>query len=377
MLIPAAGCSNNDDDEYLYDSGTDNGNGLPGHNNENGTGNIALDRIDFDAAMVTFPPDTPMIISGELIISWGEFYAFMFRTVTNLIASYGAAIDWSEELDDGYSIADLILEFATEEALSFMTYEYGIKSLGLTLSDDDIAMLNEDIEYLISLYGSMEALEDSLRENSGISSFEIFEKLIKVEFFIELIVEELYGENALSFPDESVAQYASQNGYMMALHILRMKTEDGDDTPLNESENILARLNEQVGSDDFVDFFKELMREESEDLGGMMSFPGGYLFQHSDMVEPFSDACAELEIGQLSGIVETTFGYHIILRIPIDYDAIPIASSNERVPHTLRQLAVLYDFELIMHEWRNSLDVNLVFSPEYLSIDLETMFRVR
>jgi hypothetical protein len=95
------------------------------------------------------------------------------------------------------------------------------------------------------------------------------------------------------------------------------------------------------------------------------------------MVEPFSDACAKLDIGQLSGIVETEFGYHIILRIPIDYDAIPIALSNERNPHSLRQLAVLHDFDLRLSEWRNSLDANLVFSPEYLSIDLETMFKVR
>jgi hypothetical protein len=374
-MITVAGCRSSDEDEYPYNNG--NGDSLPGHNNENGTGNTLPGSIDFNAAMATFPPDTPMIRSGELIITWGEFYAFLFRTVTNLFSSYGIDIDWSEEIDDGLSLADLVLDFATEEALSFMTYEYGIKALGLTLSDDDIASLNEDIDYLIELYGSKEALEDSLRENSGIYSFEIFEKLIRVESFVDLIAEELYGENALSFPDESVAEYASQNGYMMALHILRLKTEDGDDTPLNEIEAILTQLNEQVGSDDFEEFFKELMLEESEDIGGLMSFPAGYLFQHSDMVEPFSDACEELEIGQMSGIVETVFGYHIILRIPIDYDAIPIAFANEGRAPTLRQLAVFYDFEVLMHEWRNSLEDRLVFSPEYHSIDLETMFKAK
>jgi hypothetical protein len=377
MMITIAGCRSTDDDEYPYDNDTGNTNGLPGDNNENGIDHITPGSIDFDAAIATFPLDTPMIMFDGLIITWGEFYAFLFRTVTNLVFSYGVEIDWSEEVYDGYSLADLVIEFSTEEALSFMTYEYGAKALGLTLSDDDIAMLNEDINHLIDIYGSKEALEDSLWEHSGIYSLEIFEMLIRVEFLMELMVEELFGEDALSFPDERVAQYAAQSGYMMALHILRMKTEDGDDTPLNEIENILAQLNEQVGSDDFEDFFKELMREESEDLGGLMSFPDGYLFQHFDMVEPFSDACAELEIGQLSDIVETVFGYHIILRISIDYDAVPIAVVNEGMDQSLRQLAAISDFELLLREWRNSLDVNLVFSPEYHSIDLESMFKVQ
>jgi len=114
------------------------------------------------------------------------------------------------------------------------------------------------------------------------------------------------------------------------------------------------------------------MEEHSEDHGGMMSFPDGYLFQHEDMVPEFSDACADLEEGELSGIVETVYGYHVLLRIPIDFDAVPIAVANQGVSRTLRQLAAVGDFEGVREKWRESL--NLEFSPEFNSIDLAKIF---
>jgi len=330
--------------------------------------------IDFDAAISFFPPETIMMYADTLTITWADLYVFLFGMVSNLVHAYGSDLDWNEMFDPGSTLADAVLEYATEEALSFMSLSYGVGSIGLTLSEEDLEEFNEVLFSLIEEYGGKEALEETLRISGGFYSFEVFERLFKLEFSLGFLINELYGEDASSFPDEKVAAYAAQNGYMMAKHILLQKTED-DEAALHKIEDILMQLEAHLDSEDFIDVFTELMFEHSEDPGGLMSYPDGYLFQHRDMVEPFSDACAALEIGQLSGVVESDYGYHIILRLPVDYDSTPIAFSYEGIYRTLRQHVAFEEFDALQQEWRTSL--NVIFSPVYLSIDLAEVFKLQ
>jgi len=373
LLFSLAGCGSSDDNT------PDEPEGAIPDNPENPAAGVHIHDdncshiVDFDAAMAFFPPETVMMYADAVSISWAELYVFLFGMVSNLVHAYGSSLDWEEMFDINTTLADAVLEYATEEALSFMSVSYGINSIGLTLNDDDLEEINEIIFGLIEEYGGKEALENTLRSSGGFYSLEVFEQLFKLEFMLGSLINELYGEDASSFPDEKVAEYAAQNGYMMAKHILRQKTDD--DTALIEIEEIFKQLEAYLDSDDLIDVFTELMFEHSEDPGGLMSYPNGYLFQHKDMVEPFSDACAALEIGQLSEIVETDYGYHIILRLPIDYDSTPIAFSYEGIYRTLRQHVAFEEFDTLQQEWRNSL--NVIFSPVYLSIDLAEVFKLQ
>jgi len=327
--------------------------------------------IDFDAAYAFFAPDTVMINAGGISMTWAELFIFLFRTVASLDQLFESGTGWSDILADNKTLAEITLEHSTEEALSFITFEYGAKVSGVTLSADDIEILANDVESFIDMFDSRDEFAASLRENGGFYDIETFENLLRVEYLVSLVLENLYGDDGASFPDEDVARFAEREEFLMAKHILRTKTEDGDDTPLKEIEDIMKQLNDHTG-DDFEALFDALMHEHSEDTGGLMSFPQGYLFQHGNMVESFSDACVALDIDQCSDIVESEYGYHILLRLPVDYDAVPFAIANTGQYRTLRQLAAVEDFDKVLKMWRDGMTIE--YTPEYNSIDLATIF---
>ena len=167
-----------------------------------------------------------------------------------------------------------------------------------------------------------------------------------------------YGENGTRRPtDAQVLAYAADElgiAYR-AKHILLTTVDTskpltdengkytGEYEPLDEAtvaekrklaEDILTQLE---GSSDPVALFDDLMHQYSEDTG-LSSNPDGYDAQKGQMVEPFENAALALNEGEFSGIVESAFGYHIILRLPViaanyreDYEAYLMSQDNERL----------------------------------------------
>jgi peptidyl-prolyl cis-trans isomerase C len=91
-------------------------------------------------------------------------------------------------------------------------------------------------------------------------------------------------------------------------HILLLtqgKTEAEKAEALKKIEGILARA--KAGED-----FAELAKQYSEDPG---SKDNGGLYENfgrGQMVKPFEDAAFSVPVGEISGVVETNFGYHIL-----------------------------------------------------------------
>ena len=117
-----------------------------------------------------------------------------------------------------------------------------------------------------------------------------------------LEINPITDEDAQDFYDE-YQYYFTTPLSMQASHIL---IKDPEHTPEKRAEiqAILDRIND---GEDFAELAKEYSEDGSAENGGDLGS-----FGKGQMVEPFEEACLALEPGEVSDIVETEFGYHII-----------------------------------------------------------------
>jgi hypothetical protein len=373
LMLAAASAGCNGDMLHYYENGPHESESPPEAHSppESAGGPAHTGAIDFAAVFDAFAPDTVMVTAGGLSITWEELFFNIYGVlVSELIPSFGGLPDLSQSMPDGKSIAEVVLELAVDNALMFRAIEFGAVESGVALGDDDLAILELEYESMVSRFGGMDEMLEVLWEHDGIRSFELLKYLININYLAGVLFDALYGENGTQLTDADIEAIVSSDGYLMAKHILRLKTEDDDDAPRDAIEDILRQLDAYRG-DDFGAFFDLLMHEHSED-GGLFSFPNGYLFQHGDMVPEFYEATLALEIGGHSGIVETVYGFHIVHRLPVDFDAIPASGTRMNDFRTLRQQIAysVFDFDMLL--WRTS------FTPEYSaayeSIDLASLF---
>ncbi len=179
---------------------------------------------------------------------------------------------------------------------------------------------------------------DEFKGNYGDSYDTIFEEVLHQTpyyFFLNqcynLMYSNLYesmtqDEAFLESAREEALKLMAENDYVRAKHILIQFPEgEGEDGSLTDAQKtaVLAKANDvlaKVKAMKSIDEFDELVKEYNEDPG-MQSYPGGYYFTKGEMVPEFENSAYSLAEGETSGLVETTYGYHILLKLPLDDDA--------------------------------------------------------
>ena len=329
--------------------------------------------LNVDELFAAFAPDTPMITAGGLTVTWEELFPYVYQNIISLVYSFGTAPNLNDTYDGVMTIGEALLHFATEEALDLLVIRYGAGIHDVTPGQDGILMFREHIDEGIDFFGSEEALSDVIWGEAGISSLELYEYIYKNGLLPNTLFSELFGENGELHSADDLERFAQEQGFMMAKHILFLASSPDELTAVRRAgQNVLNQLRGYRGND-FDSFFDELMYEHTDDFDALQVFPNGYLFQEFDMVEEFHDACAALRIGEISGLVETAFGVHIIYRLPLDFDETPIAAAGYGQGQSLREIVFADSLSALMREWRNAL--NHAFSAEYESINLAEMLR--
>lgn len=305
-----------------------------------------------------------MIINGHSVYEKDFKYAAQ-QYKTELESYAGEITDLSAEMGEGVTYGEYIIAMAE----NWFKYAEAVKSqairLGVALDEEDEKTIDALWKQKCEKAGSEEAYLAYLEENG--CSREMDEYIEQTEILSGKCFTAMYGQLGSNLSDEDCAEKTAEDGYIMAKHILiRTLNEDGNElseeekqAALTRAENLLEIL-ESCKPEDIYEKFDELMENNSED-DGLSSYPDGYLFQEGDMEEGFYNAAAALKEGQYSGIVETSYGYHIILRIPVNYDVVPIAySAYTSMGYgnlTLRYITADSMFQANINSWTERVEI--------------------
>ena len=220
----------------------------------------------------------------------------------------GSSLDWDYTLSDGTNITDYIKSNVYSSVKQHLVLENLANKYGVTLTEgQESAMADSDQTY-IDQYGSEEAFEEEIAK-LGMRR-ETYDRVARSNYLYQNLYQ-LYNTegSALYASDEDLAVYAAEQGYITADHIL-LATKD-----MTTGE----ALTDEQKADAEKQVVKELT-EYSEDPG-RESHPTGYTFTTGSMVQEFEDAAYALSEGEVSEVVESSLGYHILLRLPLDKSA--------------------------------------------------------
>lgn len=282
---------------------------------------------DVAQEVLGFPNDTVLLtVNGADVTA--EEYLYWLGNMTSyydmMMSMYGSSLNLDEAVDsDGTTWGEQLKEIAYQNAVLIAVTPEAAARNGVTLDDEDLAELRQQRESNIESAGS-EAKYAYQLQGMNISDETSFGLDLTSALFTKL--EETYTQKLLTaggaeaLTDEDVAAYVEETSLLRAKHILLLTKdpdtgEDYDDAKKAEqkakAEDILAKLREDPAQ------FDTLMNENSED-SGLSSYPDGYLFGPNEMVTEFEEGTRALAVGEISELVESTYGYHIILRLDAD-----------------------------------------------------------
>ncbi|MCK4752125.1 MAG: peptidylprolyl isomerase [Planctomycetes bacterium] len=163
----------------------------------------------------------------------------------------------------------------------------------------------DDFKELVKAYGqSIEQVQNRIRQ--GLS----YQKLMETQMEGKVNVKE---EGAKKFYEENKSQFETPE-QIRASHILIQPDSDPNADPdklkakaEKKAKKLLKKIKKKKGAN-FAELAKENSACSSAAQGGDLSY-----FGKGQMVPAFDEVAFGLKVGEISGVVETKFGYHIIM----------------------------------------------------------------
>lgn len=312
--------------------------------------------VDYDAMRASHEPDEVVATCNGRDVRWDEYFYWASHNATqvenyiNTMAMYGLSVSWDDpwSQDTEESFADYVSSCTEEQIRQVNCIEDFAVENNVVLGDEILAEMDEQVKSEMVTACGEDATEEEFNEylDQAYMTREFYDRMNRINYLYRQGYIQLFGETGELIDDAAAIAYLEDNGYVSANHILLMTIDSATGEALDEetiaaqeekAKEIAAELQAIEDPQLLLARFAELKEEYCEDTG-KVTYPDGYTFTPGTMVTEFEDACNALEEYQVSDPVLTSYGYHVIIRLPFDPDRV-VEYSYEGTPLTARSFA--------------------------------------
>ena len=292
------------------------------------------------------PPEGKVAVVNGSVITRADFDREMSRVKKRLFGM-------GKPLSDS-QLSEIKKQVLENLIASELLYQESQKQ-GITV---DEAAINEQVRKLKERFSSEAEFK------SALSKANLSEAAIKSQFkrgmAIQQFIDKQFVQKITVSGKESKAYYDShpdlfkQPEQVRASHILIKVDPGADESRKVEARKKLEKIQEKLQKgEDFASLAKEFSEGPSSAKGGDLGY-----FRRGQMVKPFEEAAFTLRPGEVSDIVETEFGYHLIKVIDKKPETtIAYEDIKDKLEHHLKQEKVQREVSLYVEKLKDKAKV--------------------
>lgn len=250
---------------------------------------------------------------GSISMGEARLYAYVMRNQYE--AYYGSSI-WDMEVEEGVTLGDSMKDVITDQLVQMIILSSQAEDYGVSLNDEDNQAVEEYVENFKTNIG------EDVMEKEGFTEDNI-RSVVQKSTLAGKVSQAMFDAEEVELTDEEKADATC----IKVQHIListtdtTKKDDEGNNVDMTDEEKEVYLAEQKEKAEEALarakngEDFQALADEySSENAGFEFSFDkNGYdPVNMSSMVEPFYTAAWQLGEGEISDLVESQYGYHII-----------------------------------------------------------------
>lgn len=261
-------------------------------------------------------------------------------------------------------------ESLLERIINFVIIRQSAENEGIVVTDEEI----DSVVKFLSFYLTEEEFNNEIASYGGLRGFkrELRETLLVQKFVSDNVEEFMYDDEDLLMLYEQYLDVLTSE-FVRASHIVICHEESVNcvsNRTKDEAYRFITNMRANINPEEFAQFAREFSYDGSAEQGGDLGW-----FTRGEMTPEFEDAVFSLEEGEISDLIETEFGYHVVLLVS---KRDPIEPSLEELKPFIRftlfnqiQEASNHAFSNFAYELREDADIQIFLNtdPSGLVID--------